>query len=380
LLACRWVDKNESRAGTRVRCVVGRSFRSHLVGDMKKKDQVAAWLRRRELASDRRAGSFSRSKAAKRQREWIRRNWWRLAVELLVIVSMLSTLVWIPSAVRGLAAGAWLASGGWLLALQVLLGSGTAPQIMGDWGEQFTASELRRLRGPGWRVINHLVLTGRGDIDHVAVGPGGVLVVETKWSGEPWTLDATKDERVRAAVSQVASEAVVIRRMFPNDLPAHRVVAVLVLWGGHRKEDKQICVIDGVTVVRGDALRGVLAEIESEMSVTIAQQDRVWKELDRHVKARDAYELQRDGPVPRTPGEIIRRAAEALFAFWLGLFLQALIFRLGYRVFVMSELVFLLAGFLALRYPRWTAAARAWLISVGALGLLIATVVVVDRI
>ena len=46
--------------------------------------------------------------------------------------------------------------------------TGTSPQIMGDLAEQWTASELRRLRPRnGWRLINHFGLRP-GDIDHLA--------------------------------------------------------------------------------------------------------------------------------------------------------------------------------------------------------------------
>ena len=54
----------------------------------------------------------------------------------------------------------------------------------GARGEEITASELARLSGD-WTVFNGLQLPDGGDIDHVAVGPQGVFVIETKhWSGE----------------------------------------------------------------------------------------------------------------------------------------------------------------------------------------------------
>lgn len=31
--------------------------------------------------------------------------------------------------------------------------------------------------------------TGHGDRDHVVVGPGGVVLVETKWGGTPWDVN-----------------------------------------------------------------------------------------------------------------------------------------------------------------------------------------------
>ncbi len=53
----------------------------------------------------------------------------------------------------------------------------------GARGEEMTAGELARL-GSEWTVFNGLLLPNGQDIDHVAVGPQGVFVIETKhWSG-----------------------------------------------------------------------------------------------------------------------------------------------------------------------------------------------------
>jgi hypothetical protein len=63
--------------------------------------------------------------------------------------------------------------------------TGTASTMMGDTAEQWTAQELRPLSKDGWRLINHFGLTS-DDIDHLLIGPGGVFVLETKWSSTDW--------------------------------------------------------------------------------------------------------------------------------------------------------------------------------------------------
>lgn len=40
--------------------------------------------------------------------------------------------------------------------------------------------------------MNHLTLK-QGDIDHVAIGPGGLMIIESKWTSSPMTLDGTDD-------------------------------------------------------------------------------------------------------------------------------------------------------------------------------------------
>ena len=52
-------------------------------------------------------------------------------------------------------------------------------------GESNTADQLRRLRRKGWRAVHNIPLKN-GDIDHVAIGPGGVVAIETKSSSAEW--------------------------------------------------------------------------------------------------------------------------------------------------------------------------------------------------
>ena len=52
--------------------------------------------------------------------------------------------------------------------------------------------------------MNHFGL-GLGDQDHVVVGPGGVVLVETKWGGTPWDVDAG-DVFFRRALEQAAGK------------------------------------------------------------------------------------------------------------------------------------------------------------------------------
>src|SRR4051812_48355601 len=92
-----------------------------------------------------------------------------------------------------------------MIGFLVLALSGPMARGMGATAETWTAAELRRLRRHGWRMINGLVLPGR-DVDHLLVGPTGVIVVETKWSSTDWHLTPA-DENVLAAVEQVGANA-----------------------------------------------------------------------------------------------------------------------------------------------------------------------------
>jgi Nuclease-related domain len=52
-------------------------------------------------------------------------------------------------------------------------------RIRGVEGELHVGAILDALEPYGWRTL-HDVATGRGNVDHIAIGPGGLLTVETK--------------------------------------------------------------------------------------------------------------------------------------------------------------------------------------------------------
>lgn len=58
----------------------------------------------------------------------------------------------------------------------------------GAEGERATAKVLEPLRGEGWRMV-HNVDTGRGNRDHVVVGPGGLFLLDTKKLGGTITVN-----------------------------------------------------------------------------------------------------------------------------------------------------------------------------------------------
>ena len=86
--------------------------------------------------------------------------------------------------------------GGSLVALYnwCLMASGASGATLGEAGEEWTSNELRRLRRHGWKFVNGLQFRV-GDIDHVAVGPDGVVVIESKWTSMGVDLDRASDWR-----------------------------------------------------------------------------------------------------------------------------------------------------------------------------------------
>jgi hypothetical protein len=91
---------------------------------------------------------------------------WLLAAQ---VVGQLATLAGVAVAV-GLA---------WLLRLRI------SPETLawrhGAIGERRTARLLARLERLGWAILHDLAIPGsQANIDHLAVGPGGVVVIDTK--------------------------------------------------------------------------------------------------------------------------------------------------------------------------------------------------------
>lgn len=116
--------------------------------------------------------------------------------------------------------------------------SGGVSWLVGGEAERWTGDLLERLE-PDWRFTHNVEFTiGEApysytmDVDHVGVGPGGVLVIETKYSSEQVDLDAEKlASKVRLAADQASRNANRIRRLLATMPAAPDVSAVVIYWG-----------------------------------------------------------------------------------------------------------------------------------------------------
>jgi hypothetical protein len=85
--------------------------------------------------------------------------------------------------------------------------------VAGAFGESLVAGELGRL-GDNYVVVHNLPLVGRGDADHVVVGPAGVVVIETKYlAGRVvCAADGIWSQLKRDEVRQIADPAAQVQR------------------------------------------------------------------------------------------------------------------------------------------------------------------------
>ncbi len=227
---------------------------------------------------------------------------------------VLLALPFIPSPfLRGFAAGASAAGLVGAVASFVVQATGTAGQLMGDLAEQWTASELRQLRRRGWKLMNHFALREFEDMDHVVVGPGGIFVVETKWSSNGWQL-RPPSRAVAEAADQVAENARLLATWHGVKTVGRPAVhGLVVLWGPIQEDQRGVVSLDGVTVVHGRDIATWRAAIAQD--VLSAQEVRdLWSALETHAIRRDGLPNERE----RVPASLFEMATRLLLLVAVG--------------------------------------------------------------
>lgn len=136
----------------------------------------------------------------------------------------------------------------------------------GALGEEHVGAVIDGLRPLGWLAL-HDVSTGRGNIDHVLVGPGGIFTIETKGHGgtintaaiEPWML------------KQAYAEAKFVERAIGDK------VQPLLVFSRAYLTPAGISSRDGVTIVAARMLHGHLSRRETRLTAdqALALHDRL---------------------------------------------------------------------------------------------------------
>ena len=134
----------------------------------------------------RRPGQYARSQARRHYLVDIRANAWRYAVVFAAVYAATFVVhrVW-PREFNSVFVGAMLVVPFWIVSLLLVGRPSAAAWARGADAEAWTSTSLRHALGRDYVVINDTQLHSM-NIDHVAIGPAGVFVIETKWSSEPW--------------------------------------------------------------------------------------------------------------------------------------------------------------------------------------------------
>lgn len=145
--------------------------------------------------------------------------------------------------------------------------SDTPPWYIEKWrwgaeGERFTAKALARLRRQGWTLL-HDVPAARGNRDHIALGPGGAFLLDTKRlmgrvsvEGDVIHVERIHDVDEHCEWPRIASHARGLAVELKRELDAGGVHvgwvrAVIVFWG---EFEQGVVEGDRVTFVHGDQL------------------------------------------------------------------------------------------------------------------------------
>lgn len=254
---------------------------------------------RRNLGGKQRAGRYSRRKAWDRMREGVQNYRWMLillpGLFILAIVPMALTT---EGVVRGAVIGTAVASGIWFDALIVVVWTGAGSQFMGVNGEAWTSDDLRKLEREGWRLVNGIKLDERRDVDHILVGPGGVLVVESKWSADPWPLNGYgpkfMEARKKNAAAQVQENATDVRNWLAEYGLHVPVMSVAVLWTGSRKSGSgwDIWRDKHTVLVHGPDFRRWLRDELPHDGVNVETVDRLYSQLGQKVDQQDQAAIE----------------------------------------------------------------------------------------
>ncbi len=257
--------------------------------------RIDSRIRIRRLSSRERAGRYSRELAWKQIKPFLKDKQgpflflgiFPLAIGLLLLPFVHGRIVWVLIGALGV-------SGPWAVFATSVVMSGIAKDFMAIDGETSTADAFRRYRRRGWVIINGLNISDQStnwDVDHVAVGPAGFIVVESKWSRDPWPMAESyikgMSERVNGAIRQVLRNQRDVEEEFKDVLKGVKVRAICVLWSGNYLPDgKASFEREGVTVISGPQLAGWLKSLDEKL-LTKREIETIWRAIDRHVLLRD---------------------------------------------------------------------------------------------
>lgn len=115
------------------------------------------------------------------------------------------------------------------------------------------ATVLHRLRSKGWFVIDDVHLA-HADIDHVAIGPAGVLAVQRMHTDAP-------DPRGKPAVRARIAAQQLRHELALREVPVEIVPALLAFGPGQVEAPGGVMVVDSVAVLFADAAPQWMAEL-----------------------------------------------------------------------------------------------------------------------
>lgn len=277
-----------------------------------------AWTarsRERALCIDR-AGTWPLGTSRELQSAYVRKKWRSMATALLVGLGATPVVLLFPQYTRQFIAGAWIATLIAALSVSVFVGSGSAYRSFGADAERWTAEELWKCRSSGWKSVSHIDRDG-WDIDHVAVGPSGVLVVQTKWTSERVVI-GPELRSIATTIKDVRADARSIGLLLLGRDWEKSTRSVVVYWGPWvaALDEPGNLQIDGTTVLAGTELKSWLDRHAPDSEVSHEKQVIAWSKLTDYVSRHEASS-------PQVP---VRSIGDRLTDIWRGVVAGFIVF------------------------------------------------------
>lgn len=311
-----------------------------------------------------RAGVWSRNLASERLDSFLRAHTRALVIVFSGVLGWAVVLWFVMSPLeelRGFALGAYLTGSIAVVYHWCVLKSGAVNGTMGHAAEQWTSTELQRLRRKGWRVINHLVFR-TADIDHLAIGPAGVIVVETKWRSAATRIDVPDSWRQEAVEQVKRNERDVAGRLGWGARKDAQLTSLIVVWGPQvtQESDEAVLTPEGVRVIAGERLRSVLFKL-SEDKLSADEVDRIYRELVTWVEIKDRWTAERSEPRPRTIAESAQEWVRRFGVGAGGFTAAAYSVYLNWWYFAVAT-VFVIVGLIPRRHKQLRSLATSWIV------------------
>ena len=342
------------------------------------KSRGSTYRSSRKLRSTDRVGRYARNLVWGKVIAFLKRAWIPLILFLITPTTLMALIPFNISEVeRWILIGVMGASGFWLDVILVILWSGIAPTVMGIQGETLTAEVLDEFAGKEWLLINGLRFKDRGDIDHILIGPAGLLIFESKWSGERWPLGLSPKgylgRQVRWAIKQVKENRDDLFREFRDvigDIPAYQVC---VFWSGEdsRTDDKYFF-RETVFGIRGAELANWLKELPRDV-VNESTIKRFATSIETFAQERDKEAVLIDGPFRPTLDKLLLNSFFfPMIGFFVPAFALAGVAKSNSNSLIYVSMAILLALGLLIRLRlKMKALAYAWLFGLTAVCLYI---------
>ncbi|HEY4897705.1 MAG TPA: nuclease-related domain-containing protein [Solirubrobacteraceae bacterium] len=182
----------------------------------------------------------------------------RLRMRTLVILGALAVATALLGRAFGLHDVRFLASEIALLVSMFVISRFVLPLVerrdRGASGEEQVGALLEGLTGTGWRVIHDATL-GRGNVDHILIGPAGVLTIETKSHPGPIRVGRVHG----ATLGQARAQAKAIKRV--TGVEVEPLIVYSRAW-----VDRPLSRRKGVRVLPARMLLGFLAKRPRRLS------------------------------------------------------------------------------------------------------------------